>query len=352
MSFVKRTAVIAVLIPFIFFSIAIHVRAPQAYAVSAGNTYMRCDRMKAATNPGDCLVVLTTSSTAATETSIKITLDSEWVSTTNFSTTASNYTVSTTNLPAGVTAMPGVATADLVSSNTIRFPVTALTNSTTYGFYITNGGTGLISNPAASTTIIHTIFTRTGADAATADTKDVAVPTISDDQIAVTANVAPTFTFAFGNNSQALGTLTTGAVSSGAGTGITITTNAASGWTAWVKSANAGLTSTNATYTVATTGTINAAPSSISAGTEGYVLDANLTTDAANGGTVTVDAEYNGADTSSGGTLSTSFQPFASATGPANGDVITLIPRAAISGLTEAASDYADTLTVVGSGIF
>lgn len=352
MSSVKRSAAIAIVIPFLFFSIAIHLRVPQVQAVAAGNTYMRCDRMKAATNPGDCLVVFTTSSTAATETSIKITLDAEWVSTTNFSTTASNYTVSTSGLPAGVTAMPGIATADQVSGNTIRFPITALTNSTTYGFFITNGGTGLITNPSASTTIIHTIFTRTGSDATTADTKDVAVPTISDDQIAVTASVAPTFTFAFANNSQALGTLTTGAVSSGTGTGITITTNSASGWTAWVKSANSGLTSTNATYTIATTGTINAAPSSLSAGTEGYVLDADLTTDAANGGTVTLDAEYNGADTSSGGTLSSTFQPFASSTGAANGDVITLIPRAAISGLTEAASDYADTLTVVGSGIF
>ncbi|MBP9699946.1 hypothetical protein KBD71_01555 [Candidatus Woesebacteria bacterium] len=352
MSYVKNSICIAVLVPFIVFSIAIHLRVPQVHAAAAGNTYMRCDRMKASTNPGNCLVVFTTSATAATETSIKITLDAEWVSTTNFSTTAGNYTVSTAGLPAGVTAMPGIATADLVSSNTIRFPVTALTDSTTYGFFITNGGTGLISNPAASTTIIHTIFTRTGADADTADTKDVAVPTISDDQIAVTANVAPTFTFAFANNLQALGTMTTSGISSGTGTGITITTNSASGWTAWVKSANAGLTSTNATYTIATTGTVNAAPSSLSAGTEGYVLDVNLTTDAGSGGTVTIDAEYNGADTSSGGTLSTSFQPIASSTGAANGDVITVMPRAAISGLTEAASDYADTLTVVGSGIF
>lgn len=352
MSLVKNSAVIAFLVPFVFFSIAVHIRVPQAQAVAAGNTYMRCDRMKEATNPGNCLVVFTTSATSATETTIKITLDAEWVSTTNFSTTASNYTVSTTGLPAGVTAMPGIATADLVSGNTIRFPVTAMADSTTYGFFITNGGTGLISNPAASTTITHTVFTRTGADAATADTKDVAVPTISDDQIAVTATVAPTFTFAFGNNSQTLGTLTTGSVSSGAGTGITITTNSASGWTAWVKSANAGLTSTNATYTVATTGTVNGAPSTLSSGTEGYVLDVNLTTDAGSGGTVTLDAEYNGTDTSSGGTLSTSFQPIASSNGAGNGDVLTLIPRAAISGLTEAASDYADTLTVVGSGIF
>ena len=161
--------------------------APKAQAVAAGNTYMRCDRMKAATAPGSCLVVFTTSATAFTEAYIKVTLDSEWVSTTNFSTTAANYTVSTAGIPAGTTAMPGVATADLVSGQTIRFPVTALANSTTYAFFIT--GTGLITNPAASTTILHTVFTRDSGDTTTGDTKDIAVPTISDDQIAVTRSV-------------------------------------------------------------------------------------------------------------------------------------------------------------------
>jgi hypothetical protein len=349
----KKKIVVAFLFSLSFLQVVQAVFFVQpAYAVEAGNTYMRCDRMKASTNPGSCLIVFTTSSTTATETSIKLTLDSEWVSATNFSTTASNYTVSTSGIPAGTTAMPGISTADNVSGNTIRFPITALANSTTYAFFITNGGTGLISNPAASTTILHTVFTRTGSDAATADTKDIAVPTIADDQIAVTATVAPTFTFAFGNNAQSLGTLSTGSVTSGGGTTITVTTNAASGWNAWVKSANAGLTSTVASATIATSGSIDAAPSSLSAGTEGYVLDADLTTNAANGGTPTIAAEYDGTTTSQGGTLSTSYQLFASSNGAAGGDVITLIPRTAISGLTKAATDYADTLTVVGSGIF
>jgi hypothetical protein len=323
-------------------------------AAEAGNSYIRCDRMKAATNPGSCLVVFTTSASAGstTETSIKLTLDSEWVSATHFSATAGNYTVSTAGLPGGVTAMPGIATADNVAGNTIRFPVTNLAASTTYGFFITNGGTGLIANPGASNTITHTLVTRTGSDATTADSKSLAVPVITDDQIVITATVDPTFTMTFSNNAQSLGVLTTGAVSSGGGTALTLTTNSASGWNLWVKAANAGLTSTAASYTIATAGTIDAAPSTLSAGTEGVVLDADLTTDAGSGGTVTLAGEYNGTTTSQGGTLSTSYQSVASANGPANGDVITLIPRAAISGLTEAAGDYAETLTVVGAGIF
>ncbi len=90
----------------------------------------------------------------------------------------------------------------------------------------------------------------------------------------------------------------------------------------------------------------------LSAGTEGYVLDADLDTDGSGGGTLTIDAEYNGLTTSAGGTLSATFTEFASADGPAGDDVVTLIPRAAISGLTEAASDYTDTLTVVAAGNF
>lgn len=320
-----------------------------AQAVDAGNSYMRCDRMKEGIDPGDCLIVFTSSSTTAVETSIKLTLDSEWVSATHFSATAGNYTVSTTGLPAGVDAMPGITTATNVSGNTIMFPVTDLTNSTDYGFFITGG---LLQNPAASATQLHTVFTRTGSDAATADTKTLAVPTIANDQIVITASVAPSFTFVFNNNAQSLGTLTTSNPVSGGGTTVTITTNAPAGWNAWALSANAALNSVAAgNYTIDTTGTINGTPDSLSNGVEGYVLDVDKT-DAGGGGTVTVAAEYNGTDTVSGGTLATTYQLIGSANGLAAGDILTLIPRASISGLTPAATDYTDTLTVVGAGVF
>jgi hypothetical protein len=347
----KQTYSLVGLLLAVFFALFSPLAVKQTQAVEAGSTYMRCDRMKTGISPGSCLIVFTTSSTAVTETSIKLTLDSEWVSGVNFSATAGNYTVSTAGLPAGVDAMPGINTANNVSGNTIRFPITDLTVSTDYGFYITNGGTGLISNPTSSTTIVHTIFTRTGSDAATADTKDVAVPIIANDQIVITATVAPTFTFVFNNNAQSLA-LAVGSVISGTGTTITVTTNAASGWSAWALSANQSLDSAASGDTIVTTGTVNDTPDTISAGTEGYVLDVDLTTDGADGGTVTIDPEYNGTTTSMGGTLSATYEAIATANGAASSDVITLIPRVAISGLTEAATDYTDTLTVVGAGIF
>jgi len=323
---------------------------PQVSAAQAGATYMRLDRMKAATDPGNILVVFTTSSETQTETNISITLDSEYVSDTNFTSTAGNITTTETGIPGTSTGI-GITgdVAASVTGNTIEFTLDAtLAASTEYAFIIT---AGIDLNPAASTTIIHTVFTETAGDSVI-DTIDVAVPVIADDQIAVTATVPPSFTFVFGGNSDSLGTLSSSSVSSGSGNSVTITTNAANGWYAWGLSANASLDSAVQSHSISTAGSIDASPSTLSSGTEGYVLDVDLTSDAASGGTVTIAAEYNGTDTSSGGTLSTSFQQLASANGTANGDVITLIPRAAISGQTPAASDYADTLTVVGAGIF
>lgn len=338
---------LSALILFILASFMLAI-TPAFAAQPAGNAYIRPSRMAAGVAPGSVLVVFTTSSAATTEATFRITLDAEWVSTTNFSTTAGNYTVSTASLPAGVTAMPGINTATSVTGNTIVFPVSAMAVSTTYGFYIT---AGLTLNPTASNTIQHYMFTA-DSGVVTLDEKTVAVPTTSSDQISITASVPPSFTFVLGSPTAALGTLSSSAISSGAGNAITITTNAGSGWNAWVRSANAGLTSTNVSYTVPTSGSIDNAVSTIVAGTEGYVLDVDLTTDAAGGGTVTLASEYNGTTTAQGGTLSTTFQSIASANGVTNGDIVTLVPRVAISGTTKAASDYADTLTVVGAGIF
>ena len=320
-------------------------------AVDAGASYMRCDRLKTGIAPGNCLIVFTTSSTAATETNFKLTLDAEWVSATNFSATFGAYTVSTAGIPATSTAMPGILTATSVSGQSIIFPITALANSTEYAFFITGG---LLLNPAASTTQQHILSTRITGDVE-ADTQTIAATTITNDQIVVTASVDPTFSFVFNNNAQSLGTLATNAISSGGGTTVTVTTNASGGWNAWALSTNVGLNSVAAgNYKIdeATPTPGDATPTTLVAGTEGFVLDVDLTTDAGAGGTVTIAAEYNGNTTAKGGSLATTYQLIASANGLAAGDVITLIPRAAISGLTPAATDYTDTLTVVGAGIF
>jgi hypothetical protein len=137
---------------------------------------------------------------------------------------------------------------------------------------------------------------------------------------------------------------------------VTISTNAASGWVAWVKSANAALNSVSTGASIPTAGTVNDTPEDLDSVT-GYVLDVDITTDSGTGtGTVSQDPgygdEYAGADATQGGSLSTTFQPIANASGTTAGDVLTLTERAKISAVQAAATDYTDTLTVVAAGRF
>lgn len=310
-----------------------------AYAANLTQAYLRADRMKASTAT-NVLAVFTPVSTG-TEAKVKITFAAGY-------TVGASPTVNVTNLPSGVIALPGILVAAGVGQVVTITGVTDLAAATSYGVNIATG----ITNTTAGE-YENTIATTTGADA-TIDTSNVAVRIISDDQIVLTATVPPTFSYTLSGNSDTFTTdLSSASVVSTTGKTVTIATNADKGWITWVKSANAALSSATTGETIGTTGTVNAAPSTLSAGTNGYVLDTNLTTDSGTGtGTVTIDAEYNGTDTSSGGTLSTSLQPIASANGTTDGDVLTLIARAAISAVKGAADDYTDTLTVVGAGNF
>lgn len=319
----------------------------QAQAAQLSEAFLRLDRMKASTATGGTVCIKMTT-TGSTDAKIKVTFPSGFT----VNGTNTNWTVTTTNLPLGATAMPGIGTATAVATQTVTFPITDIASGATlYCFNFT--GTTTLTTDTAGSDKTGSISVTTSGDVEV-DSGNFAVAVVSDDQVVITATVPATFSFALGTNTQSLGTLSTGSVSSGSGVTVTVGTNAGNGWAGWVKSANAALNSAATSDTIATTGTVNDAPSTLSAGTEGYVLDADLTTDSATSGTgtVTIDPEYLGADTSSGGTLATTYQEFVTADGPTDSDVITLIPRVAISALTQAATDYTDTLTVVASGLF
>jgi hypothetical protein len=320
---------------------------PRAEAAQLDTTILRIDRMKASTATGGTVCAQWTT-TAGTDAKIKVTFPAGFT----VNGTAGNWTVTTSNLPLGATAMPGINTATGVSGQTVTFPITDVSSAATlYCFNFAAAST--LTTSTAGNDKTGTVQVTTSADAEI-DAGAYATAVIADDQIQVSATVPSTFSLSLSTLSQALGVLSTGSVTSGTGAAVTIITNAANGWVGWVKSQNAALNSTVTGDTIATAGSIDAAPSTLAAGTEGYVLDADLTTDSGTGGSgaVTISAEYLGATTSQGGTLSTLFQDFATANGPTDGDVITLIPRAAISGLTQAATDYSDILTVVGAGNF
>lgn len=274
--------------------------------------------------------------------------------------TAGNWTVTTTNLPSGASAWPGITAATpTISSQTVTFTYSGNQTLTAGTLYCFNwSSTAALTTSTAGNDKTGTITTRT-TGAATIDSASYALSIVGSnaDQIAVSATVAPTFSFALsGNTDTFTGNLSTSTVST-SGRTLTIITNAGAGWIAWVKSANAALSSASTGASIATAGSVDNTPSDL-ASTTGYVLDVDITTDSATSGTGTVSqasnfgAEYAGSNSTSGGALSTSFQPIAAASGPTDGDVLTLTERAKITAIQAAATDYSDTLTVVAAGRF
>lgn len=326
------------IVPFVSFD--------NAKAANLSLAMVRLDRLKASQTTGG--TVCAKSAITATETTVKVSFPTGFT----VNGTASNWTVDTTNTgwPSGAQAWIGIGTASLVASQDVTFPSGNMVSGTLYCFNFT--GTSTLTNTTAGNDKVGVITTQT-AGPTESETSSYSLSLISDDQIVVSATVPPTFSFALGGNTDSFTSNLSTTTTSTTGNTATITTNAANGWMAWVKSSNAALNSASTSATIATAGSIDAAPTDL-ASTTGYVLDTNLTTDSgtAGTGTVTIDPEYNGTNTTSGGTLSTSFQPIASANGVTDGDVLTLIERAKITAIQKAANDYTDTLTVVAAGLF
>ncbi|MBP9697660.1 MAG: hypothetical protein KBD65_00485 [Candidatus Moranbacteria bacterium] len=334
-----------------FFSFAMVLGLPFFFAQTveaAGLTqaYVRLDRLTESIATSG--MVCAKSTTASVETTVKVTFP------TGFATvdTPANWTVTTTNIPADATAWIGIGTASAATGQDVTFPSGDMVVGTLYCFNFT--GTSTLTNAGAGNDLTGTLTTQLAGPTAI-DSSSFALSTITSDQIVVSATVPATFSFALSGNTDSIGTLSTTTASS-SGRTVTIATNAAAGWVAWVKSANAALNSASTGATIATAGTSNNTPSDLASLT-GYVLDVDVTTDSGTGtGTVSqasdYGAEYNGTNSTSGGTLATTFQPIAAASGTTDGDVLTLIERAKISAVQAAATDYTDTLTVVAAGRF
>lgn len=257
------------------------------------------------------------------------------------STTLANWTVSTANLawPTGGTAWPGIATATNATGQAVTFPSNSLTLGTLYCFNWTNNSTAL-QVPAAGN---YSGTVTTGSDSGSFSTT-----TIANDQISVSAVVPQAFTFSLSGNTDALGTLSSSAVSSSAiPRYASIDTNAASGWQVWAKDSSSGLRSTATSYTISSAAGSN---TTLTSGAEGFVT--GVTTSQVSGsGTITVPAGFVGGANRGGG-LDTSFRSLASSNGTALTARVTLTNNASISSLTPAATDYTDVITVVGAGMF
>lgn len=324
-------------------------------ATAMAQTYMRLDRVKAST-PTTGLICATTSSVNGTEAKVAVTFP------TGFTLGAfGTFAVATSNLPNGATIWPGItapAGAGDIVGQTVTFASTDLAINTQYCFRWTS--TTAISTGTAGNDKPGIVTTQTSAPA-TIDSGNYAVSVITNDQIGVTATVPLTYSMTLDTTTIALGTLSTTTTSS-TGNNVTIATNAAAGWIAWVSGTN-GTTSLGALHSTVANSDISAPGASSDntptdlASTPGYVLDVDVT-DSGTAGTGTVSqasnfgAEFNGTNTTSGGSITTLLQPIAAANGVTDGDILSLKVRAKITALQAAASDYADTLTVVSTGRF
>ncbi|NTW46474.1 MAG: hypothetical protein HGB18_05555, partial [Candidatus Moranbacteria bacterium] len=319
--------------------------ARPASAAGLQQAMVRLDRLAASTATGG--TVCAKPASTATEATVKVTFPTGFT----VGTTASNWTVTTTNLPNGATAWPSIATATTVSGQDVTFPSGDLTAGTLYCFNFS--GTTTLTNSTAGDNKTGTITTQATGPSAI-DSSGYALSIVSNDQIVVSATVPATFSFALSGNTDTFTSNLSTTTTSTSGRTVTIGTNASSGWIAWVKSATATLSSASTGASIATAGSVDNSPSDL-ASTTGYVLDVDVTTDSATGtGTVSqasnYGSEYNGTNTTSGGALSTTFQPIAASSGTTDGDVLTLTERAKITAVQAAATDYTDTLTVVAAG--
>jgi hypothetical protein len=256
------------------------------------------------------------------------------------STNCTAITGASANLPGSPTAAGTAATGTIAVTD-----ATALTASTSYCYVLTSG---ITANPTATGQT--NVSLTAGSDAAASDEIDI----ISNDQVVVSATVPPSFTFAItpGNTDSFTGNLASGSIVGTTGVTATVNTNAKNGWFLWGSDSNTGLKSTTQNYTIPakTPGTNG----SLSIGTEGELsgIAAAGITQGSGAGTTTATTAYASSGSGNGSGLNQTPTQMASSNGTANGASVVIKEYAAISATTPAATDYSDTITLVGAGSF
>lgn len=285
---------------------------------------------------------------------------------TGFTVTTGTPTVGTTGFPAtpSATVPPGTLTAAATAGSKdimVSGLTTASLNTTTlYGFTIPAGS---VTNPGTAGQYMTTVCTETSSGTAgcasnTVDTASVPVyiygASANGDQVTVNASVAGNFSFALSSNSDTIPKMDPTAIQTSTGITMTVSTNSPLGYTAYVKSKNGALTSATNPSTPISTGTFNASPDSVTAGTTNYTfVPSTATAGTTNSGSIAYDGEYNVSDGTHGGAFNgTNYASFESRSGYTSGDQISLKERAAVANTIGAANDYTDTLTIVAAGNF
>jgi hypothetical protein len=334
---------------------------PRASAGTLTYSLVRFDRMKA--NTATTGTVCAKPATVATETSVKVTFPTGYA----VNSTIGNWAVSTAattgwpkdplNDSTVATAWPGISAPTgtgefIISGQSVNFGSGDLTVGTWYCFNWTNTA-ALTTKSSAGQDLSGTVITQTTGGVAS-DSDIYATATVTNDQIAVTATVAPTFNFLLSSNTAALGTLTSANPVSATAINATVNTNAQKGWNIWAAdpAGTPGLTSTTASKTIAYSPTVGSAAAALSNGAEGYNMGAGTATGTTCTG-VTDDTAFASSGTNyKGGGLDSTLRSVAVSTGVANACALPLTVNASISVTTPPATDYAGTITVVAAGRF
>ena len=166
--------------------------------------------------------------------------------------------------------------------------------------------------------------------------------------ITVSATVSQTVSCQTSTTTTAFGTLVTSAISTSTpDVVITMSCNHSSGGILKVKdtgnTTNPGLNSATATYLVTSTTAL------LEIGTAGYGIQGTVNTGSGTGGTLTINPTYDKTGNYVGGLEITDVDISSSSVPIANRET-TIKHKAAISGLTKAATDYTDTITYSCTG--
>lgn len=214
-------------------------------------------------------------------------------------------------------------------------------------------GNDQITNQTAAENVTDAKVTLAGGGGFT-DTGTLALEVIADNDVTVNATVDPSITCAFTGMTTTFASLTTGAIStSDTSTTITASTNAQGGINIIVYDAgnttNPGLyKSAGTTYLIGSADSVYANTATLVAGTDGFGVSAS--SGGGSGAALTVDGRFDasgganemgGLEVGAGAAIS-----IAAATGALASRVLTIVHKAAVSGLAPAGS-YTDNITYV-----
>ncbi len=323
-------------------------------SATMSQVFVRFDRMETsqATTGTICVMPATSSSDVKTWT---VTFPTGY--TLGAGSTFESTNISTTDLawPGTASAWPNATSATAaVVGQTVTWTnssVQTMSSGTMYCYNWLNTTGDAVTQPSSANPSLQGAIATQDHLAADIDTGTYATAAVSGDQIVVSATVPTAFSFALSGYTDALGNLSTGAVSSSSpARTATVNTNAKNGWVVWAKDANTGLNSSTASYTIPAN-TYGGSPTTVTAGSEGYNMGVTKT-QVGGSGTLSVDPGFDGTVSHEGGGLTTNFHSIATSTGSADTAVLTMTNNVAIKGSTPAATDYTDTITVVGAGLF